>query len=175
MHKSTLLLVLTAVTALLAGIYVHRLSQAPVGGGQAVKPLDVSFPDASAILQPLGQWQGKLLIINFWATWCAPCLKEIPEFIKLQEEYREHGLQFVGVAIDDRQSVLSYLQGVNVNYPVLIAGDGGIDYARKLGNIINAVPYTVVVNQPGEIVERLPGEISPENLRRIITPLLGLK
>ena len=91
----------------------------------------------------------------------------------MQDEYRLQGLQFVGVAIDDRQSVLDYLQGIGVNYPVLIAGDGGADYARKLGNIINAIPFTVVINPLGQIVYRQPGEVSMEELRKIIVPLLN--
>jgi thiol-disulfide isomerase/thioredoxin len=163
-----------AVIALSAGVFVQKALPLSVRHDEA-RPLEYSFPDTAEMLQPLGQWQGKLLVINFWATWCAPCLKEIPEFIKLQAQYQSRGLQFVGIAVDDKQAVLHYLQGININYPMLIAGDGGIGFARKMGNIINAVPYTVIVNPVGQIVYRQPGEISLDNLQQIIAPLLALK
>ncbi|MDD4916076.1 MAG: TlpA disulfide reductase family protein [Methylococcales bacterium] len=176
MNKTFSLMVLVALIALSAGVFVRRVLHAPsVAEPMLSRPLDASFPDTAETQQPLSQWRGKLLVINFWATWCPPCLKEIPEFIRLQAEYQRHGLQFVGIAIDDKQSVLKYLQDGGVNYPVLIAGDGGIAYARQLGNIINAVPYTVIVDQPGQVVYRQPGEFSPDSLRQIIEPMLGLK
>ena len=70
---------------------------------------DINFPDVSGNFHSISEWRGKILIINFWATWCPPCLKEIPEFIALQEQYSDIGLQFIGIAIDDQDSVQEYL------------------------------------------------------------------
>ena len=168
-------MVMIAMAALIAGFLAQRAMRPSVEMEEPAKPLDFSFPDISGQMQSIHQWRGKVLVINFWATWCGPCLKEIPEFIKLQAEYQDRGLQFIGVAIEDKQSVSDYLQRININYPILIAGDAGIGLAQQLGNIINAVPYTVIVNQAGQIVYRQPGELSGDKLLEIVTPLVGGK
>lgn len=175
MNKKTMITVLVAVIALAAGWLAQRAMRAPVEVAESVKPLDFSFPDTGDRMQSLSQWHGKILVINFWATWCAPCLKEIPEFVKLQAEYRDRGLQFIGIAIEDRQPVLDYLQRIDINYPVLIAGDAGINLARQLGNLINAVPFTVIVDPAGRIVYRQPGELSADKLMEVVTPLMAVK
>ena len=120
----------------------------------------------------MSEWQGKIRVINFWATWCPPCLKEIPEFIALQEQYATKGLQFIGIAIDDQDPVGEYLATIKINYPILISGDTGIGLAHQLGNIVDAVPFTVVVNQQGQIIYRHQGEFSKEQILKIIEPLL---
>ncbi len=175
MNKTTILTILFAVLALAAGLVVQQAMRTSVKIEDTVKPLDFSFPDTSDKVQAIGQWRGKVLVINFWATWCPPCLVEIPEFIKLQAEYRDKGLQFVGIAIEDKQPVLDYLKGININYPVLIAGDAGISLTQQLGNIISAVPFTVVVDQAGQIVFRQPGELSSLKLREVLLPMLDAK
>ncbi len=173
MNKTTVLTVLFAVVALAAGLFAQQVMHPAVSVGETVKPLEFSFPDVSDKVQPVSQWRGKVLVINFWATWCPPCLKEIPEFIKLQAEYQDRGLQFVGIAIEDKQSVLEYLQRIAVNYPILIADDAGIGLSQQLGNVIGAVPFTVVVNQAGQIVYRQPGELSVEKLLEVVAPLIA--
>ena len=166
-------MLLVAFMALAAGVLVQSVMRDGAVNNASPKLTDFSFPDAADHVQAISQWQGKVLVINFWATWCPPCLQEIPEFIKLQAEYQHLGLQFVGVAIDDKQSVAAYLQGININYPILIAGDEGIGVSKQFGNILNAVPYTVIVNRLGQVIHRLPGEISREKLVELVTPLIN--
>ena len=108
MNKNTLLIVIAAGIALATGLFVQRLS--------ATKQLEpnapaiaFSLPDLTGKQRNINEWQDKIRIINFWATWCPPCLKEIPEFIKLQNDYDKH-LQFIGIAIDDQQAVEEYLK-----------------------------------------------------------------
>ena len=101
-----------------------------------------------------------------------PACKEIPEFIALQEQYAAKGLQFIGIAIDDQEPVKEYLAKTKINYPILIGGDTGIALAHQLGNIIDAVPFTVVVNQQGQIIHQHPGEFSREQIMEIINPLI---
>lgn len=137
------------------------------------QPLPVfSLPDLSGKLHSASEWQGKTLIINFWATWCPPCKKEIPEFIALQKLYADQGLQFIGVAIDEKDSVDEYLSFIDINYPILIASDEGVALAHKLGNLSDSVPYTIVVNAEGQIIHRHQGEFSKEQIVEIIKPLL---
>ena len=170
MNKSTLLIMFAAVVALAAGLFVQRLS-ATKQPEPNVPAIAFSLPDVTGKQRNINEWQGKILIINFWATWCPPCLKEIPEFIKLQNEYKKD-LQFIGIAIEDKQAVEAYLKTININYPMLIGGDEGIVLSRQLGNIVNAVPFTLIVNQQGQIIHRQPGELSSEKIIEIITPLV---
>lgn len=173
--KTGLLILLVASIALAAGVLLQQHNQ-PAGGVEKAEPaLQFSFPDMDGRLQAVSQWRGKILVINFWATWCPPCLKEIPEFIQWQARHQSNNVQFVGIAIDDRDAVADYLQRVAVNYPILIAGDEGSMLARQLGNIINAVPFTVIVDQQGRIVHRQPGELTAEQFLRVVEPLLAPK
>jgi len=140
-----------------------------------VPQLTFSFPDVNGKPQAVSQWQGKILVLNFWATWCPPCLQEMPEFVKWQQEFAENGVQFVGIALDEADTVSAYLQKTPVNYPILVAGDAGGALASQLGNVINAVPFTVIVDQQGRIVHRQPGEMHREDFLRAVQPLLAGK
>jgi thiol-disulfide isomerase/thioredoxin len=134
-----------------------------------------SLSDLSGKQHDIAEWKGKILIINFWATWCPPCKKEIPEFTALQKQYSAQGLQFIGVTIDDKDSVVDYLSSTKINYPVLMAEDEGIALAHKLGDISGTVPFTIVVNAEGQIIHRHPGNFSKEQILEIVTPLLANK
>ncbi len=131
-----------------------------------------NLPDSSGKPHDIAEWRGKILIINFWATWCPPCKKEIPEFITLQNQYSAQGLQFIGVALEDKESVREYMNTVKINYPVLIAEDQGIALAFKLGDISGTVPFTVVVDQNGQIIYRHQGNFSKDQILSVIAPLL---
>jgi len=171
MQQNTILIFFVSALALVGGIFVQNL---PVKNGinTAIPALKINLPDSAGKQRSISEWQGKIQIINFWATWCPPCLKEIPEFIKLQAEYQDKNVQFIGIAIEDQAAVEQYLKTTQVNYPMLIAGDEGISLSQQLGNIVNAVPFTLIVNQQGQIIHRQPGELSNEKIIEIITPLL---
>lgn len=171
MNKNTLYLVFAAIIAMIGGIFSQTLSN--TGNIEPNTPeIEFSLPDLTGKQRNITEWQGKIRIINFWATWCPPCLKEIPEFIKLQNEFKSKNVQFIGIAIEDSQPVKKYLDTIKINYPMLIGGDEAIALSHQLGNIVNAVPFTVFVNQRGQIIHRQPGEIDREKVIEIITPLL---
>lgn len=173
--KTNLSVAVFAVLALAAGIFLQQTQQDNAALETPKAQLAFSFPDINDQLQSVSQWQGKILVINFWATWCPPCLKEMPEFIQWQQAYQTDNVQFVGIAIDDKQSVTEYLKTIPINYPILIAGDEGSQLSQQLGNIINALPFTVIVNQAGQIVHRQPGELSKQQFLDVLQPLLGKK
>jgi thiol-disulfide isomerase/thioredoxin len=121
-------------------------------------------------MHSISEWQGKTLVINFWATWCQPCLKEIPEFVQLQTQFSKQNVQFIGIAIDELLVVRLYKNTANMNYPVLISSEwDGFNLAQQLGNSSNTVPYTVVVNPAGQIFYRHAGVVKKEDLIAVIT------
>lgn len=169
--KTIQIIFIIALLALTAGIGVRMFNQWQAE--QQPMPLpEFSFPDLNGKPQISSQWQGKIIVLNFWATWCPSCLKEIPVFMELQKKYGDK-VQFIGIALDDLDAVKTFQQKNAVNYPLLISGDfAGFQLAKKLGNVISAIPYTVVVNSNGQVVKRHSGEMSANELQAIVSPLL---
>ena len=172
-NKKTNIFVFAAIFATLAGMFVRHEIPKPLEVAGPSQVIDFNLPDLEDKAHGAAEWRGKVQVVNFWATWCGPCLHEIPEFIKLQTEYQAQGLQFVGIAIDDKAAVADYVKRVNTNYPMLIAGDGGMGLSMQFGNSIGAVPFTVIINAAGEIVHRFQGEMSAEELLKTVKPLLA--
>lgn len=169
MNKNIFCLLLLAMTALISGFFAQYLSS-----NEAVKTnspmLEFSLPDMTGQQQHISQWQNKIRIINFWATWCPPCLKEIPEFIQLQNQFNDQNIQFIGIAIDNKQSVINYLATIPINYPILMAEYEGASLAQQLGNNFRILPFTLIINQQGQIIHRQHGEISRAQILAIIKP-----
>ena len=168
---SKALIFLAAILALSGGILAQSYNASATPATTLALP-EFSAPDVDGKLHSSKEWQGKLLVINFWATWCPPCRKEISVFMALQSQYGKQGLQFIGIAIDDQEPVAEYLAAMKVNYPNLISGVNGMALAQQLGNSVDAVPYTVVVNPQGQIIHQHPGEFTKEQILAVIKPLL---
>lgn len=169
--KKTGLIIIVALLALVGGIMAKEFISTAEQTTPTPLP-DFNLPDVAGNLHSISEWQDKILVINFWATWCPPCLKEIPEFIALQQKYTAKGVQFIGIAIDDQDAVEDYLVSTKINYPVLIGGVNGIALAHQLGNSVDAVPFTLIVDRQGQIIHRHPGGFSKEQITEIFTPLI---
>lgn len=159
----------------------RQLLAAVAAGGGAVLAgwlLRRSFrgPDTNDILwrqtlpSPTGEpihfarLQGKPLLVNFWATWCAPCLREMPLLSAFYDAHRSDKLHIIGIAIDQAAAVQRFLQTTPVSYPIAVATDGGIDLARTLGNTAGVLPFSVVWDANGKILARHAGELQAEQL-----------
>jgi thiol-disulfide isomerase/thioredoxin len=118
------------------------------------------------------QWKGKILVLNFWATWCPPCRKEIPDFIALQSELGNRGLQFVGIAIDDPAKVRDFAARAGFNYPVLLGDNRTLHLSAKLGNRLQGMPFSVIFDPNGRVILRVVGELTPETIRNRVETLL---
>ena len=130
------------------------------------------LPDVGGVGHSLGQWRGRVLVVNFWATWCAPCREEIPGFVRLQERHGARGLQFVGIAIDQPGKVAEFAREFGINYPLLIGGMESLDLLRQAGNRQAVLPYTLVIDRSGKLVSRQPGGLKESRLEELVTPLL---
>jgi thiol-disulfide isomerase/thioredoxin len=164
---------LAGAVALLAGAYVARTQLAPSPlGKDASALLGVSLPDLEGREQPLAQWRGKLLVVNFWATWCAPCREEMPQFIKAQSEMGAKGLQFVGIAVDQADNAQKFAKEISLNYPTLVGGMGAMQLSSTLGNDIMALPFTVVVDRQGRIAHTQLGPLKQAQLDALLSRLI---
>ena len=112
-------------------------------------------------------------MVNFWATWCPPCVTEIPGFVELQTKYGSRGLQFVGIALDEVIATAKFSRDRGINYPVLVGEDNVAQLMRGYGNAIGALPFTVVFNRAGKIVHIHQGEWSSVDALAVIQPLLA--
>lgn len=164
-----------AVIAVVAGLYAGGiLDRAEPGakGSDAGALYAIALPDLAGTQQSLGQWKGKVLVVNFWATWCTPCREEMPEFVRAQTEFGGKGLQFVGIAIDQADKVQQFAQELKLNYPALIGGHGAMELSRTFGNRLAALPFTVVVDRSGRIAHTQLGPLRDASLRAIVGQLL---
>lgn len=161
----TLVLVALALLAGTAGYITHQALHGPpqndVGGnaaGVAAAPVLDSVAAARGedpmtwpLATPTGgqrrldEWPAPVVVVNFWATWCPPCLREIPAFMALQSRYGERGVQFLGVALDQADAVAPFVAERELNYPVVLGDDQVIRMMQHFGNTIGGLPYTVVL------------------------------
>ncbi|MDH4381665.1 MAG: TlpA disulfide reductase family protein [Gammaproteobacteria bacterium] len=163
-----------ALVAVGSGLAFRHLSPpAPPPTAAASDPLTVTFSDLQGQAHALSEWRGKVLVVNFWATWCPPCLKEIPSFVELQKRYGAQGLQFVGVALDDREAVASFIASRDINYPILAGEEDVARYMQAQGNTIGALPFTLVFDRNGRLRHTQQGEWSPEESARVLADFLA--
>lgn len=167
MAKSILLLLFLAV------VHTNNLAHAAKASdvlGQ--KRPTFSLPDLNEKIHTPDNWKGKILVINFWATWCTPCLKEIPMFNRVQKEYAPDGVQFIGIAIDNKASIEKFMQKTPINYPVLYGVKTTTELVQDYGNDAGVLPYTVFIDHEGIIQRIAPGQLKETYTRESIEKML---
>jgi thiol-disulfide isomerase/thioredoxin len=163
-----------SLVALLAGVFT---SQGIYKAGLASEPSVKAFfdnpwktPDGK--LLDTQQWQGKVLVVNFWASWCPPGVEEMPTLDKLQQEFIQQNVLFVGIGIDSPSNIRQFLEITPVSYPIVIGGIEGSSLAKQMGNSQGALPYTVIINAKGKSTYSKLGKISEEELKKAIKSAL---
>lgn len=143
-----------------------------VSKSHSLKRQDFTLPDLNDQQQNFSQWNNKVVLLNFWATWCPPCRREMPDFIDVYNKYKDKDFIVVGVGIDDQQKIAQFVKKLGVNYPVLVGGSSAMQVSYQYGNHNGALPYSIIIDKQGIIRYRAGGLISRQKLLRQIEPLL---
>jgi thiol-disulfide isomerase/thioredoxin len=152
------LIAITALITLILGIAVGvwRMQPTPVAA-PAQWVFELSFPSPTGEPTALASVRGRLTVINFWATWCPPCIEEMPELSRIHAEMSSSGVKLIGLAVDSPSNVREFLEDKQFSYPLLITGGAGTDLAKRLGNAIDALPYTVLIDEKGSLIRQKAG------------------
>jgi len=148
----------------------------PNRAGDSINSLpDIRLQDTAGREITSNSWAGKVVVLNYWATWCPPCLREMPMLAQLQQGYDTGRLQVVGVAIDDADSVRRFLDENQVDYQILLGDVASVELSKRLGNRTGGLPFTVVFDRVGRLVFSHNGEIGAVDIRTHVIPLLETK
>lgn len=163
---------LAAILSGAAGFGGFWLYERNAGTDGAMHRPAFQLPDLQDRLQSVSQWDGSVLVINFWGTWCPPCVREIPILIELQQEYGDRGLQIVGIAVDRRDAAQSFAEETGINYPILYGVQSALEIAQAYRNDAGTLPYTVVVGRDGIVRHLFATELERPSLEAALKPLL---
>ena len=164
--------ILIALIALAGGVFAQRWVNSDTAKTPGTE-MEMTFPALDGKLHSLSEWKGKVLIVNFWATWCPPCLQEMPEFIKLQTELGPKGVQFIGILTDDEaDAAREFLNAKPLNYPVLDGSVGARQWTEKLGDRAGVLPISVVFAPDGKRVHTELGIFTREEVLEQVKPWL---
>lgn len=130
-----------------------------------------TFPDENGQAHALKQYQGKKIVLNFWATWCEPCREEMPELSSLHEEGKDKNIVVLGIAIDDADAIHDFTKETKVSYPLLVADMQGMEIANNLGNDKGVLPYTVIINTDGSVAKTYFGRVTKSMLEENLLKL----
>lgn len=171
--QSTYRLLIIAVLALLSTAYVvKQFVFPPTVNAPANVLLDARFNTLDGKEVALKTWQNKVIVLNFWATWCPPCREEMPELSKMQDQYKNKNLVVIGLSTDDLETTKTFIQSNPVSYPVLAGDMQAMNFAESLGNNQGVLPYTVVIDEKGHIVKSFFGRVNQNLLEKTVMPLL---
>jgi len=184
------LAILVAITALLAGFYLsaHYFSKTGTAPAMAIPANAPAVASGAALLGSFrpdfelgsdngefvspADFPGKTLLLNFWATWCAPCREEMPMLMDLQRKYGTDGLQVIGIALDDAQNVRDFVGKYGISYPVLVGEEDVFETSAAYGNEEGVLPYSVLIDKTGIVRWRYAGIIQHDRISSLLSELL---
>lgn len=186
-NMQNVLYVLVALAALATGYYLStHLSSSGAANAPAVAATthssslignyrpEFKLASQSGEFMTPDDYSGKTVLINFWATWCAPCREEMPMLVELQSQYADAGLQVLGIALDDAEKVQEFVQAFDISYPILFGMTDVMEANRNYGNISGALPYTVLLDTDGIIRWQYSGALQHDELVEVLQQHLGL-
>jgi thiol-disulfide isomerase/thioredoxin len=182
--KRILLIVGLALMVLIGALAFQRLNVVddeiaiaeaqPATVMEATNYPSFTLPDVDGVMHELSEWDDRPRLLNFWATWCAPCRREIPLLKALQDEQGSDGVQVIGIAVDFPEQVAAYAETVNFNYPVLVGQEDAMAVAEMSGVEFIGMPFTMILGADGELINAHIGEILREDLDHIVDVLAQL-
>jgi thiol-disulfide isomerase/thioredoxin len=169
-RRQWIIITLISLLALLAGVFSSNwIYKTELASEPAIKAFFANpwkTPDGKTVNS--ADWQGKVLVVNFWASWCPPCVEEMPTLDLLQKAFLQENVVFVGIGIDSPSNIREFLEKTPVSYSILIGGLEGSTLAKQMGNAQGALPFTVIINSKGKAVYSKLGKISEDELRKAI-------
>ena len=180
MQKTPLLITTVALLGLGGGFVLNQWlakpksvsAPVPVAQGQSTQRPAFTLMDVEDRPRSINDWDGQVILVNFWATWCPPCVREIPAFNKLYDTYKDKGFTIIGIALDNKQDVIDFIDPMGVEYPILLGDQQGIKLTQEYGNRLGVLPFSVVIDRQGRITERHRNEMTFEEAEQLIKPLL---
>jgi peroxiredoxin len=170
----TWLVAAVALTALVAGLLVAIQRYSPNAPGASAEAFFTHvFKDLDGEPRAMAEWQGQWVVVNFWATWCPPCVEEMPDLQRVHDDYRGRGVVVVGLGIDNPSALKRFRDEHKLTLPLYAAGAAGSELGKALGNAAGALPYTLLIDRKGRIVRARLGQIQPAELRRWLDAQLG--
>ena len=173
--RALVLCVMIAATLLAAGVLTKtKPTAAPIRAQDTVSTralsrlFDMELQDYRGTPHALSQWKGKILVINFWATWCAPCREEMPYFSRMSREYSAHGVQFIGISSDSPGAVRTFADQEKISYPLLVDEQRAIELSAELGNSLSVLPYTLILGKNGEPLLARTGRLPEHALESLL-------
>jgi len=164
--------ILIALAIIISGLAIRHFVWGPAPSLSSEALYSTTFPDSEGNMQALEQWRGKILIINFWATWCPPCREEMPELSRFHEHYQDKGVVVLGIATEDVAKIREFAKKTQVSYPLLAGDMDAMNLGNALGNNKGVLPYTVILSRDGSVVETFFGQVNHLMLEEELLPLL---
>lgn len=167
-----------SLLALSAGYGLQYFTQGPqldiqklaVAPAEDLDPANLSFVDLEQQTQSLEQWRGEVLLVNYWATWCPPCRREIPALQQLQAQYGERGVKVIGIAVDKAAAVSAYVEKHEIAYPILLDSSGKT--ATAFGNKYGSLPFSVLLDRDLKPAKQHVGELDLSQMKAMVEPYL---
>lgn len=183
-NRTNALIILLAIASAGFGLALSQmLRPAPLQRAELPAPVgvlgigdlvdDMELPDRAGSLRRLSEWRGKLVVLNFWASWCGPCREEMPMLDAMRAQYADRDVEVIGVAAEEAPAALAFLERNPVDYPILINSPAdATDLSLRLGNTQSVLPYTALIGRDGNILATRVGNFSQAALEKWIAPYL---
>ena len=177
MKNAVIFVVAMAIAGTSGFALQHYLATKDTNTAETANPIigqirpEFAMMDIEGNIRNIKDWDGQIVLLNFWATWCPPCLREIPDFIEVQHELAEHDFQIIGVAVDNEADVRDFVHEMAMNYPVMAGEMEAIELSQRYGNSIGGLPFSAIIDKNGKITHTITGELSKDRLKSILKQL----